>query len=296
MANKVRLAVGFIDLDVVVTTAVDSADEDTTLSTVCVGAVQAHDPVRIKQSVACPSCSHTSSSHWGFPHKARTNDDGTMTVLSAEELAGTAAGPELTHRIELTSHPVGEVLRRTLPSGKFYYLAPGKDAGQAGKYDGIARLIGEAEEKGRAFCTMFAVRSKPAMYRLGVIEGCITIAELARPEQLKARPAIDLPSISEADMDLLRGLAERTFGEFDPARFVDQRRERIAAALTAKTPTAAGLESAGSLASVTAISPFALAAAAQAAADGPAPAAKAKRAPRKRPVKAAADADLVSVG
>lgn len=291
MANKVQISIGFLAENVEVKTAVSSDDAETELKTVCVGddSNGKHDPVRINQIVKCPHCEKQASSHWGFPNRARENSDGSLSMLSAEDMAGAQAGPEVTHKIELTGHPVDDVVKRTLPYGKFYYLAPGKGAGKV--YNALVLLAQEAEGLGRAYCAMFAIRSAPAMYRLGVIDGCLVIAELADPGRIKPRPSVDLPQPSDAEMATARQLADLATGPFDPAQFVDQRKVYIARKLGEVDAVAAGAVTAGPTVEV---SPFLLAQQAAIAAgkitpaepEPAKPAARKRAAPRKKAVAA----------
>lgn len=282
MANKVQLTLGFLAENVEVKTAVSDDNSDTELKTVCIGEGELHAPVRINQIVKCPTCTKTASSHWGFTSRARENTDGSLTVLSAEDLAGAVAGPEVTHKIELTRSPVEDVVKQTLPFGKFYYLAPGKGAGKV--YNAFVLLVQEAEAAGQTYCAMFAIRTAPAMYRLGVIDGCLTIAQLSEPGTMKARPSVDLPQPTDADMTVARQLAELQSMPFDPARFADQRKVYLARKLGETDAVPAGIVEGEVVADV---SPFALAQAAAIAAGKITPVNEPvkKAAPRKRAAK-----------
>lgn len=237
--DKVKLKFGWIDLDVKVTTAVEAESKDTELKTVCTGkpGAPSHAPVRVNGIMRCsnPECAREEKSYHPFP-RGRDNGDGTFTIPSAEDMEGAKVDRALVETIDLTASPVEDVESSTLPSGRFYWLAPGKDAGK--KYDAAVKHIAAHPE--RAYCTLYARSSAPAMYRVLAYGNLLALQELAMPETLKERPAVNVPECSDKDLAMMDMLTEDIVCEFDPAKFKDTRKAVIAAALAKANPELAG--------------------------------------------------------
>lgn len=248
MAYKItlRLGGGMFDLAVLAKQAVEDRDKDTALRTVCVGDgkvtdpatgevkdVEKHDPVPPKMSVTCPSCGIVHSSYNGGWHKARDNQDGTFTEVPVE-VADAKPGDEYTKTPSLTLHPIEDIVQRTLPSGRFYYLEPGKDT--AAKYMAVVGAVRANEARGRAFVTLYAVSSVVSLYRLVVIDNVLALQELAMPEKVRLRPAVNFPAALQAHIDMLVQVGDFAYAPLDPDTYQDEQRKVIAAALAAATP------------------------------------------------------------
>lgn len=238
--DKVKLKIGWIDMDVVVKTAAeDGKDKDTDLKTVCTGkvGVEPHAPVKVNGLMRCSNadCHREEKSYHPFP-RGRDNGDGTFTIPNAEALAEAKVDPALVESIELTASPIEDVEAKTLPMGRFYWLAPGKDAVK--KYDTFVQYIRSHPEW--AFCSMYARSTAPAMYRVLVHGNLLALQELVMPELLKARPGVEVSEASEKDLAMMEVIAEAIRCDFDPDQFADTRKRVIAAALAAADPTEAG--------------------------------------------------------
>lgn len=291
--DKVKIKLGpFVSMDVVVKTAVEAESKDTKLVTVCIGqkdAATPHDPVKVNGLMRCShaDCGREEKSYHPFP-RGRDNGDGTFTIPKAEDIAAAAIDRSLVETIDLTSHPVEDVERHTLPLGDFYWLAPGKDAARS--YDAFVRVVRESTDK--AFCAMYARSTAPRMWRIVAQGSLLGLQELTLPAALKPRPATEVDEATDVFVAQLQVLSATVHAEFDPANFADTRQAVIAAALANTEAIAAGDET--PLATVTHLpkpdeSPFALAM--RAAGLDPnavqAPAAPKKRASRKKTVEEA---------
>jgi non-homologous end joining protein Ku len=258
-----------------------------------------HAPVPPKQAVKCATCG-TERTSWHGWSKAKENADGTYAVPDADALAAASAVDEsVTKLIDLTLHNQADVDRSTIRSGRVYNLEPGKDG--AVKYNAYVGAVLKLQALGKVLVCMWAVSTVPAMYRLTVTDGVLVFEELAKPETVRLRPAINFPEAPESAVDMLVKVAEMGYGEFDPAAYNDQRKPLIAAAIAAGQALAAGDAPATATAPAVAktVDPFAALAAALGMVPDPAPAPAAvsdaggtvapkKRAPRKKAAPAAA--------
>lgn len=241
--DKVKLKLGpFVSLDVVVKTATEDEKKDTALTTVCTGKVggKSHPPVKVNGLMRCSheQCKREEKSYHPFP-RGKDNGDGTFTIPDAADLAAAVVDRALVETITITCCPAADVEGETLPMGRFYWLAPGKTA--ADSYDTFVRAIREDSEDGWAHVAMYARSSAPATYRIIAHGDLLALQELATPVQLKERPAVNVAAAADANVAMLRTLAQSLRCEFDPANFADTRIAVVAAAL-ARTEAIAGGE------------------------------------------------------
>lgn len=235
MASKVTLKLGLISFPVTVKTAVE-AERETKLNTLCTGDDNAsHAPVKINQLIKCPTCTRDGS-YSNFPQRGRDNGDGTFTLVSAEDVAAANEVEEdLKNTLSLTPHPAAQVTERTVPGAKFYYLEPGKGAG-----DTYALLVAVLSALPNvAFCMSYAMRSAPAMYRLVTKGDVLALQMLAAPETVKPTPAVTTEYPAEM-LPVAVQFAEMMVSDFDPATYSDTRRAKLVAVLDAATAIAAG--------------------------------------------------------
>lgn len=298
MAKKVPISVSLLDMQVVIATSVEGEDKDTALKTVCVGGLDGkptHDAVRTNQVMRCPHCEVEKSSHWGFPKKAREEADGSLKLPTTEELEAAKPGPEITGRIALTGYPADQVETTTVRQGRIYYALPDKTAIK--QYAAVREGLRQEAADGWVYLTEYAPATAAATFIVGVSGDLITLTEVARPEQVKIRPTVNVPDASPADVALFRAMAATVRSDtFDQSSFPDKRKAVIAAALEAATPVFADENAEAVLPATTAAeeSAFAKAYAALAATGvtlAAVPELASKKAPRKRaPRKAAAKA------
>lgn len=247
MANKLRLRLGSLaGIDLIASTAVSSTSEkgkETDLKVVCVGGVEGRDPhapVRIKQWNRCPSCEFEASGYTKFP-RGRDNGDGTFTVLTAEQLEASKLSnvdKAVTISLDLTAHPTKQVSDSTVPAGMFYYLAPTETS--AADYPMFVELIRSRPEL--TFCTIYAVRTSPSMWRLGVYEDVLTLQELAWPAEVKERPKVqvfDRERLGD-ELEMANLLTKKITADFDPTRYVDTRQLVLAQFLADAEAVASG--------------------------------------------------------
>lgn len=225
--SDVPIRIGpFLEIRVNIETAVEA---ESSFHNVC---DQGHDAVRVRAPMTCPSCGATS----GF-RKGREVADK-LVVLDADELADTAVDEDLKKGMTLTVHPREEVISRTVPSAAAYYLTAGKTC-TAGAYGLLLGLLRANPDK--AFCTVFAAKGKPAMYRLEEFGDVLTLQKLAWPSDLKAVPAVPI----EFDLTYLgmaQTLVDTLVTPFDPDLYADTQRAAREALVASKLDDAPPLQ------------------------------------------------------
>jgi non-homologous end joining protein Ku len=195
--------------------------KDSSVHTLCVG--EGHEPVRIKQKQSCPTCSAES----GFVKGAEV--DGKYVIIDDAE-------PEIDDSIKkqicITSHDKTQVESLTLPGAKVYYLGPNKKAGDDEMY-GILKAFIEKTDSEVSLVTVFAIRSRPTLFTMGVFDGAITLSERTWPEDVREIPELKpMAEVSEQYLGLVKQLVP--YALFDPSTYVDvtraARQEALAAA------------------------------------------------------------------
>lgn len=233
--TNIPLTLGLISVPVNVYTSVETERKDVTFNTVCAGNGTPHSPAKVNQQYHCPTCETVGK--LGEFVKGRANSDGGYVIVDKAEIdAVTAAAvpADVRDSITLTAHSAEQVEASTMPNGKVYYVGPGKGAGEA--YNVLVALV--SSRPSVAFNTVFAIRTSPAMYRLGVHNGVLTLSQLAWPEQVKQAPATVAGTVSAELLELAMTFADKVMTEFDPTTFVDTRRQVLAAFLDGQDVTA----------------------------------------------------------
>lgn len=208
--RKVPLKLGLVAVTVGVQGAID--DTEPKFNTVC---DQGHDPVRVKQSLTCPTCSNADRDLF---KKAQETDDGKYVVVDPAKLKEVAEVPsEVKDAINLTAHPADD-LRFAISGGKVYYLAPTK--GDHDTYALFVELIKKRSDV--AMCAKFAIRSKPAMYQLGVHSEALTLTEIAWPSTIREAPEHG-GSVDESMGEMANKFLDTIIEPFNADTYVDAR-------------------------------------------------------------------------
>lgn len=275
--SNIPLKIGpFFGVPVSVVTAIEDDKKSTALNTLC---DTGHAPARVRQDLKCPECSNNVKETF---KKGQDRGDGTFVVVDADEVAAvTAISDDVKNSLTLTTHPVEQVNQHTLPSGKVYYLEPGK--GGAAAYPLVVEMV--KARPNLAFCTVWAARTAPAMYRLGVYGDVLTLTQLAWPASVKATPNVGTDAkADEVKMALV--LADQLSSDFDPETFRDTRSETLAAFIAAAEGVEGATKPESAVVTPKVTSMMDMLAAAVAASGAPAVEDKPKRAPRKAKVTA----------
>ncbi len=285
--SEVTLRIDMVGVPVSVFGAVEE-DDSGALNQLC---YNGHEPVRVKRSFVCPTCSETRGHV-----KGQQKGDGYVVVPEAV-IAQAAEADKFAHdEITLSVHRTAEV-NLAMPAGKSYYLDVSKRHPTSRKlYAALAQVIDSRPDL--TLVGTFANRSSAYRYSLIASHGTLMLRQMAEPTQVRQRPVID--SVAGADdVDLLSKILELSVKPFDPLTRASKRSAVIAAYVDGAQVSGPGpvlSERDGAVATLIADAEAAvdissqlnamLAAAEQRAAAAAAPAVvepvKPKRAPRKR--------------
>lgn len=213
--RKVPLKLGLISVTVKVATAIEDATPR--FNTVC---DQGHAPNKIKQRLECPTCQSSERSAF---KKGVEQDDGTMVVLNAEDVTKAAEVPEdIKSSITLTTHPADDLVGTTVVGGKVYFLEPEK--GNHDTYALMAKLVEQRQDV--AMLSSFAIRGKPSLYRLGTLDGALTLTEIAWPESVRPAPRHQ-GTVDEAMLGMAAQFVDTLVAPFDPKDYSDTRSKQL---------------------------------------------------------------------
>lgn len=210
--SNVTLTLGLITTTVAVQPAV-SADNEPQLNTVC---RQDHAPVRVRQLLQCPMCSETNKDLF---EKGQEQSDGSFVVVDPASLEAAEATDEEKKSMALTAHPASQVDTQTLPGGKVYFL---EDKLGSEAYPLLVEILYRNPEI--ALCTVWAPRSRPSMFRLGVFGDALTITQLAWPAEVRAEPK-PTGALNDAMVPMAEQFLEQIKTDFDPEQFTNRRAE-----------------------------------------------------------------------
>ena len=238
-AKKVTIAVGMVSIATRIEPAVD--EESSNFRTIHT-ADGTHDPVRCRQFMECPECKHRETSHWGFPEKGMERD-GTIVVVSAEELAA-ASGEPITGRqgnmpVEVVFHPREKVYAATVAGDSVQNIYPDKGAEKA--YVALRDTL--AADPGIVACMIWAPGSKNALWTLEVVEHRLVATKRCWPEYVRPTMQIPMVEVTDAERQMFGHLVSSSVEDFDLGRYVDQAklsREELIASRTG-TPVSSAL-------------------------------------------------------
>lgn len=286
-AKKVKVLLGFVPLDTRWEVAADKDGSTKDVHSVCTGEpFGSHDPIRVKQSVKCPTCDASSSWAGGFAQKG-TERDGKMVLLTKEELEG-ASGTPINGRdvpVQLSLHDREKVYAATLPAEGVHNVTPDKGAEKAYALlrDG---LRGRPDLVGVA---VWAPSSKNALWVFEVVNDRIVASKRCWPEDVRVAPAVAPVDYAEAEATMFSAMLEAMVEDFDLGKYVDQSRASKAELIASKAGEAVPVGTAAG----PALTAGDLMAQIQATLDQKAPATKPapkKRAAKKAPAKKSAAA------
>lgn len=225
--SGVALKFGLLPVNVDVVSAIERP-KAVSFKTLC---TNNHDPHPISSIYTCQDCGNTDKSSFV---KGQQVDKNTYAVVDADQLKVAAEiDPALQTEMPLTVHPTEQVDQHTIEGGNVYFLAPSKGADTA--YALMLELLRQHPE--RAFVTVWAPRTVPSMYRLGVFNNALVLTELAWPEHVAVAPNVTTAP-SEQEVALGEQLLTMATADFDAATYRDTRTERLAAIAAGGTVTA----------------------------------------------------------
>jgi DNA end-binding protein Ku len=235
-AKKVTIAVGMVSIATRIEPAVD--EEASMFRTICTGE-GTHDPVRCKQYMECPVCETRHSSHWGFKEKG-IERDGTMVVVSAEELAAANGAPvtgrQGTMPVEVVFHPREKVYAATVAGDSVQNIYPDKGAEKA--YVALRDTL--AADPSLVACMIWAPGSKNALWTLEVVGHRLVATKRCWPEYVRPTVEIPLVEVSEVERQMFSHLVSTTMEDFDLGKYVDQAKLSKEELIASRTGTPIG--------------------------------------------------------
>lgn len=222
-SKKLNAIIGFVSIPMRLDKATQSGDDKT--HTVCLGGrdgAPAHDPVRVRQYVECPTCTHSASSHYGFPDRAVERGDE-LVVLSKEDLEAAAGAPIKDMHLEF--HPREKVYAATLPSGSVNNLRP--DQGGEKQYALLLETLRKRTDV--VAVAVWAHVSKNQLWVVEVVEDRLVASSRCWPEDVRVAPEIAAPSeeIPDVERAMFEQIVDLKVGDFDLGQYVDTARHGI---------------------------------------------------------------------
>lgn len=203
-------------------------ERETAFHTVC---DNGHLPARVQAPRVCPTCGNRDTSTF----KSGREVDGQLVVVDPTQLRQSVPPPP--RELVVTAHPLRQVMAHTLPSGSVYLLAPSDQASAAG-YAVLRHVL--LANPDLALVVEFGVHTASRMWRIGLYEEALTLAELAWPETVRERPAIPDVVVADNVMAVANTLLQGLATDFDPTAYRDTakaaREELVAAALAEAPP------------------------------------------------------------
>lgn len=229
-SKKTMIEVALVRFPVRLEVAVDKEVKDH--HTVCTGPEDnQHDPVRVRQSVACPTCETTHSSTYGFPHRG-VERDGRLVVLTAEEIKEAAGEP--IKNMELSFHSREKVYAATVAGDSVQNVYP--DAGGEKAYKALRDTL--AAHPDVVAVTVWAPSTANALWVLEVVDERIVASKRAWPEDVRPATAIPAAEVSDAELEMFSSLVERALRDFDVAEYRNAARHGMAELIASRLGTA----------------------------------------------------------
>lgn len=184
----------------------------------------------IRRTDACPVCANHERSTFV---KGKVVGDSVIVIDAAELQAVKDEDAAYTKKIELTVHRAAD-MAKAFPSGKAYYLAP-RGPAAANNYALLAKLL--AKRPDLAFVGEFSFGGAAALYQVIVDADVLILRQLARPDQVRERPAIE-GEANEQFLTLAEQFADAICADYDPAAYRDKRTAALTKLLSEAAPVA----------------------------------------------------------
>lgn len=181
-----------------------------------------HDPCGVSMKFVCKSCQNDDRTTF---KAGKIQADETVLILDKEELLEAKDPNDATRVLRVSSHPVEQVLEKTMSSGKSYFMVPSK--GSEKPYALFVKLVEAHPEK--AYLCQWAYQKNPRLFRISVFDGVMSFQPLAWPEDVADKPGVPDEEVSDNDLKQAEMLTSMLEEDFDADKFRDVRRERIQA-------------------------------------------------------------------
>lgn len=218
-SKKTSISVGLFTIPIRLEVAVD--EESSGYRTICTGLDDtAHDPIRVKSHVDCPTCGVSHSSVWGYPNRA-VERDGKLIQVTAEEIKAAAGEPIKVMTVSF--HAREKVYAATVAADSVQNAFPDK-GGEKGYAALCASLQANPDVVG---VTVWAPGTANALWVLEVVDGRIVASKRAWPENVRPAPAIAPAEVTEVEQQMLDLLVTTSVRDFDVTEYRNAAREGI---------------------------------------------------------------------
>lgn len=217
-SKKGCLVVGLLRAPVRLEVAVD--EDGSSFRTVCTNQ-GAHEPVRVKAHVDCPSCGKSGRSVWDYPERA-SESDGKLTLVTADEIKAAKGAP--IKDMALTFHPREQVYSHTFAADSVQNVYP--ERGAEKQYNAILAAL--SQRPGRVACAVYAPSTANALWVLEVIEGRLVASKRCWPEDVRpAQQIVATEPMSEAEQQFMDVLVDGLTTDFDMTLYRNTAKEGL---------------------------------------------------------------------
>jgi DNA end-binding protein Ku len=211
MASKTSITIGLVTVPVTLSPAVD--DEGGEFRTVHCGD---HEPARVTVKAMCTACDDNRSSVFAYPDRGR-EVDGKLVLVTQEDIAA-AAGEPIKVMVP-AFHPREKVYAATVASDSVQNVLPQK--GYDKQYVALRNALMANPDV--VAVTVWAPRSKNALWALEVVGDRIVASKRSWPEDVRAVPAAPQVEISDMEQDMFNTLVQGLVADFDLGTYVNER-------------------------------------------------------------------------
>lgn len=231
MASKTSITIGLVTVPVTLSPAVD--DEGGNFRTVHVGD---HEPARVTVKAMCTheGCGDERSSVFGYPDRGQ-EVDGKLVLVTKEEIAAASGDPI---KVMVPAfHPREKVYAATVASDSVQNVLPQK--GYDKQYVALRNALMANPEV--VACTVWAPRSKNALWVLEVVGDRIVASKRSWPEDVRAVPAAPTVEISELEQGMFNTLVQGLVSDFDLGSYVNESKAGLDALVASRMGEAVAL-------------------------------------------------------
>lgn len=179
--------------------------------------LHAADGVPVRQEMIDPDTGEPVESE--EVHKAAPTDDGRLVMLSDQELS--AIEPERSRDIEILRFVDPDLIDHRWYE-RPYYLGPDGDDGT------YAALAAALEERGREGVARWVMRNKEYHGALRAADGYLMLVTLRSAREVVTLEGVKVSrDVDKKELAMAEQLVSALEGEFDPAAYRDEYRERV---------------------------------------------------------------------
>jgi DNA end-binding protein Ku len=236
MATKTSITISLVTVPVTLSPAVE--EEDAAFRTIHIGE---HEPARVTVKAMCThdGCDDQRPSVFAYPDRGR-EVDGKLVLVTKDEIA--AATGEPIKAMVPAFHPREKVYAATVAGDSVQNVLPQK--GYDKQYVALRNALMANPDV--VACTVWAPRTKNALWVLEVVGDRIVASKRSWPEDVRAVPAAPTVDVSDAEQNMFNTLVADMVSDFDLTAYVNERKSGLDALVASRLGDAVALPAAGS--------------------------------------------------